>query len=305
MKQGKVLVAGWFSFEDMGATAGDLLSKNIIGQWLQESGLSFDVALAESFAEQGCVDWKLSDPSAYTMVIFVCGPFGNGSPVAEMLERFGHCQLVGVNLSLLQPLSEWNPFSLLLERDSSLTSFPDLTFYGKKKKVPVVGIILAHKQKEYGAKSLHDQANAAINRLIARTEMSAVPIDTSLKNNAGGLRTAAEIESLIAAMDVVITTRLHGTVLALKNGVPVVAIDPVAGGAKISLQTKTIGWPVLLNTEHLSDETLAEALGYCLTDEAVLRAQECTDSATLIIGERKKLFIDGIRTLTGANSPTA
>ena len=47
------------------------------------------------------------------------------------------------------------------------------------------------------------------------------------------LRTAEEVESLIARMDVVLTTRLHGLVLALKHGVPVVAIDPIAGGAKL------------------------------------------------------------------------
>ena len=34
-------------------------------------------------------------------------------------------------------------------------------------------------------------------------------------------------------MDAVVTTRLHGTVLAIKNGVPPVVIDPIAGGRKV------------------------------------------------------------------------
>ena len=50
-------------------------------------------------------------------------------------------------------------------------------------------------------------------------------IDTRLDvPNNSGLRTPAEIESLIAAMDVMVTTRLHGTVLALRNGVPAIPL---------------------------------------------------------------------------------
>jgi polysaccharide pyruvyl transferase WcaK-like protein len=46
--------------------------------------------------------------------------------------------------------------------------------------------------------------------------------------------------------DVVVTTRLHGLVLALKQGVPVLAVDPVAGGARVATQAAAWGWPVLL-----------------------------------------------------------
>jgi hypothetical protein len=34
----KILVAGWFSFEGMGATAGNLLSKDIVCDWLDQAG---------------------------------------------------------------------------------------------------------------------------------------------------------------------------------------------------------------------------------------------------------------------------
>jgi polysaccharide pyruvyl transferase WcaK-like protein len=51
---------------------------------------------------------------------------------------------------------------------------------------------------------------------------------------------------VIARADVVVTTRLHGLVLALKQGVPVLAVDPVAGGARVATQAAAWGWPVLL-----------------------------------------------------------
>jgi hypothetical protein len=35
----KILVSGWFSFEQMGATAGDLYSKDIVCQWLDSASV--------------------------------------------------------------------------------------------------------------------------------------------------------------------------------------------------------------------------------------------------------------------------
>ena len=64
------------------------------------------------------------------------------------------------------------------------------------------------------------------------------------------------------------TTRLHGLVLALKNGVPVVAIDPEAGGAKLARQAKTVGWPICFIADELDSRALEDALDYCLTDDA-------------------------------------
>ena len=69
----KVILAGWYSFEQMGASAGDLLTRDLVCQWLDEISLSYDVALAPPFA--GGVDWRAVDPSQYDYVIFACGPF--------------------------------------------------------------------------------------------------------------------------------------------------------------------------------------------------------------------------------------
>ncbi|HKO82122.1 MAG TPA: hypothetical protein VJU78_17060, partial [Chitinophagaceae bacterium] len=115
----RVLIAGWFSFDDMGATAGDMIARDIVCQWLIESNINADVADSPKFPYAGGINWRLSDPNNYTDLLFVCGPFGNGWPVTELLQRFDHCRLIGVNLSLLQSLDEWDPFSLLIERDSS------------------------------------------------------------------------------------------------------------------------------------------------------------------------------------------
>jgi len=273
----RALVAGWFSFEGMGATAGDLLVRDVVCEWLNRAGCPYDLALAKPFP--GGVDWQTADAGAYSHVVFVCGPFGNGWPVTEFLSRFAGRKLIGVNLSMLEALETWNPFDLLLERDSSAGSRPDLAFLSRRPPVPVVGLVLIHAQSEYGERGLQHAANDALRRLVASREMSAIAIDTRLDSNGTGLRTPAEVESVIARMDVILTTRLHGLVLALKNSVPAVVIDPVAGGAKIRRQTETIGWPLLFTADALDDDELARAFDHCLTAEARIQARECAAHA--------------------------
>jgi len=287
----RVLVAGWFSFDDMGATAGDMIARDMVCQWLNEVYIHADVADSAKFPYEGGVDWRRADTSIYTDLLFVCGPFGNGWPVTDLLERFKHCRLLGLNLSLMQSLDVWNPFSLLIERDSSRRNNPDITLYAGPPTIPVAGIILSHKQKEYGNKSLHETANVAIHQLLNKVEVARVSIDTSLLENSGGLRTSGEVESLIAKMDLVITTRLHGTALAIKNGIPVIAIDPISGGAKITSQVEALNWPLLFNAGELEEDKLLEAFNYCLTPDARFKAMECAAAAVKKIETIKESFL--------------
>ena len=272
----RALVCGWFSFEEMGATAGDLLSRELVCGRLREAGIDYDVAVAPPF--DGGVRLSAVDPGGYTHLVFVCGPFGNGWPITELLPRFQHCRLVGVNLSMLQPLDEWNPFDVLLERDSSRTARPDLSFLSVAPLVPVVGAVLVHPQLEYDH-GRHAEAEAAIDRLLESRELSVVRIDTRLDVNAYGMRSAGQVESVIARMDAIVTTRLHGLVLALKNGVPVVAVDPIDGGAKVVRQARTLDWPHVFVADQVDDEQLQEALGWCLTDDGRRAARECAAAA--------------------------
>lgn len=284
----KALVAGWFSFPDGHATAGDLITRDLICEWLDAASIPYKVALAAHFA--GGVDWRSVDPDAFTHVIFVCGPFGRDEYEQEFLARFQHCRLIGMDLSMKIPLEEWNPFDLLIERDSSEGAHPDISFIAKKPPVPVVGVCLVEHYEDAPV----EEANVAIRRLLASREMAVVPIDTRLDENSTGLRTPAEVESLLARMDAVVTTRLHGTVLSLKNGVPVVAIDPEVGGWKIRRQTELIGWPVCFAVDQLTDEDLQRALDYCLTEEAHTKARECRDRAIAMVEEVKREFIDSL-----------
>jgi len=288
----KCLVAGWFSFEQMGASAGDLLARDLACEWLERAGFLYDIALAPPF--RGGVDWRFADPKTYSHVLFVCGPFGNGEPITEFLSHFSGCSVIGLNVTMLESLDIWNPFDVLFERDSSATSRPDITFLSPKSQVPVVGTVLIDTQPEYKEKDLRLSANEAITKLVASREMATVPIDTRLDINRTSLRSPAEVESLIAAMDLVLTTRLHGLVLALKNGVPAIAIDSVSGGAKIKRQAESIGWPIVFTVDSIPEETLLEAFGYCLTEDARKTAIKCKDKAAVMIRKTREEFIEAM-----------
>ena len=265
----KALIAGWFSFENSDATAGDLLACDVVCEWLAHAGIPADVARASPFP--GGVDLRRVDPAEYPIVVFVCGPFMPNAWEAGFLGRFAHAFVVGVNLSMPVPLEEWNPFDVLLERDSSRTSRPDLSLLAGNPLVPVVGVCLVEPYDE----AVVPVANAAVERLLARREMAVVRIDTRLDINTTGLRTKAEVESLLARMDAVVTTRLHGTVLSLRNGVPALVIDPEIGGGRIRRQAEVMGWPIVFTPDMLDETRLEDALTWCLSGPAREQARRC------------------------------
>jgi hypothetical protein len=151
--------------------------------------------------------------------------------------------------------------------------------------------VLIDAQPEYAERDLRQEATDAIRRLLASREMSVVAIDTRLDRNRGGLRTPREVESLIARMDAVLTTRLHGTVLALKNGVPAVVIDAVRGGDKVIRQARRLGWPAAFTADACSDEDLDAALDYCLTADARAKAAECAERGRAEVARIRDEFV--------------
>ena len=73
--------------------------------------------------------------------------------------------------------------------------------------------------------------------------------------------------------------------LALKNGVPAVALDPVAGGAKISRQAAVVGWPLVFTPDALDAGSLQDALDFALTEDARREARACAERARSKLAE--------------------
>ncbi len=288
--EGRVLVTGWFSFIHGEATAGDLMAGEVACGWLERAGRPYDVAFSPVF-DKG-VDLRTADPEDYTDVVFVCGP-ARGWQIEDLTERFSGCRLIGLDLSVTGP--DAVPFDVLFERDGPGVAWPDLSFLSPPELLPVVGLILTHPQPEYGERSRHDEVHAAIKSAVYSRPLSVVPFDTRVDPTSEEFRSAAEVESLVARLDAVVTTRMHGLVHALRAGIPVLAVDSISGGAKVKSQAVAVGWPAILTADELSEDRLAEMLDYIFTGEARTTARACAARAANALRPVREGFFSTLR----------
>jgi hypothetical protein len=244
---GRVLIVGWPSFLHGEATAGDVLAMEAARGALSNAGFRCDLAWSPVFRPGGRT-LEDSPPQDYDHLVFTCGPV-HGWQVRQLHERYRDCYRVAVGVSVIDPADPAvTGFHRVLPRDAPGTAGRlDLAAAVPVPTVPVAAVILAGAQPEYEARGRHAPLMEELGTWLATLYCARVVVDTRLAH--GDWRspaTAAQVEAVIARADVVVTTRLHGLVLALKNGVPALAIDPVAGGAKVAAQAAAWGWPVLL-----------------------------------------------------------
>ncbi len=276
----RALIIGHFS------TIGDVDSLAYVTELLREEGVGYDVL---PFNEKltpyidGAIRRSDLDPSTYSHVIVVCGPFWPELLVRRgiNLEWFAHCTRIGVNLTMLEPTETWNPFHLLLERDSDRFVRPDVTFLQHSSVVPVVGLCTIDRQREYGGSQRHSAAVGLMRQLVDARRLAAVEIDTRWPayRNSGGLGSSAQVTAVLERMDAVLTNRLHGMVYALKSGVPVLAIDPVEAGGKLTAQAGVLGWPAVSTVAAATPGWLESSLDWCLSEEGRKAAQDVSGTA--------------------------
>ena len=209
--------------------------------------------------------------------MFTCGP-AHGWQVEQLHERYQPCHRVAVGVSVVDPADPAvTGFHHVLARDAPGTAGRlDLAAAVPVPAVPVAAVILANAQPEYAARGRHATLTQELGEWLATLDCARVAVDTRLAPaDWRSPATAAQVEAVIARTDLVVTTRLHGLVLALKNGVPAVAIDPVAGGAKVAAQAAAWGWPVLLPRSAppvLDRDELDQLWAWCRSAEGRARA---------------------------------
>jgi hypothetical protein len=291
----RALIIGFFS------TVGDTESLAVVKEWLDEEGMPYDVAaysrrvatVLPSAQAVGDVN-----PEIYSHLVVVCGPCWPAvfAQQGVDLTRFRHCIRIGVNLTMIEGVAAWNPFDLLLERDSDRTIRPDLTFQRDVKIVPVVGTCVIGKQAEYGSRQRHGDVQAWIRRLLLETGAAEISVDTRWPReaNESNLDGPEQIASVLSRLDLVMTNRLHGMVFSLKAGVPALVIDGIEGGGKVLAQAERIGWPAAVRADLTSAQELCELFEWCLTPEAKILARERAACAREEGAEMKAAFKQGL-----------
>jgi len=276
----RVLVTGWSGVLHGEATAGDVLAMQAVVDALTAVGTACDTGWSEVMCPPGGLRLADADPARYTHLVWVCGPL-HGAPVTETAARFARCRRVAVGVSVLDPADPAvAAFDVVVPRDSpGRRGLPDLAARPATSSVPVVAVFLTHGQQEYGARRRHDEVGVALGRWLGSRDLARLDLDTRLDPRDWRLAaTPGQVESVLRRVDAVVTTRLHGLVLALKNGVPVVAVDPVDGGAKVTAQARAWDWPVL-GADRLDPAVLDAALAVALSDAGRAAATRAAASA--------------------------
>ncbi|MTE21780.1 polysaccharide pyruvyl transferase family protein [Streptomyces sp. TRM43335] len=262
----RALLTGWFSFLHGEATAGDVLALHRLQEILEDSGIPHETAWSPGF-RPGELSLEDADPARYTHVVFVCGPL-HGPQVAALHERYAHCVRVAVGVSVIDPDEPAvRGFHRVLPRDADgarptadlAAAAPPLSA------TPVAGVVLTHGQGEYGGRRRHGEVAERVTGWLAGLDCARVELDTRLARDDWRLcATPDQLQSVLARLDVVVTDRLHGLVLALRAGVPALAVDPVAGGAKVTAQARVHRWPALVPAERLTERELGRWWRWCL-----------------------------------------
>jgi hypothetical protein len=255
---GPILVTGWFSFADGEITAGDLLALTAVLDALRAAGHTAEVAWSPHFRPES-LQLADADPDRYSHLLFVCGPV-SGPQVAALHDRFPRCRRIAVGVSVIDrgdPASAG--FDLILARDGP-GSVPqrDLAAAVRLDRgqppLPVVGVSLTTGQGEYGPRRRHEPVAARLTSWLKTKPCAPVVLETRLDRRDWRLcSTEYALTALIGKLDLVLTMRLHGLALALRAGIPALAVDPVAGGGKVTAQARAWQWPAIVAAEQTAD----------------------------------------------------
>ncbi|SED00687.1 polysaccharide pyruvyl transferase family protein [Streptomyces melanosporofaciens] len=266
---GRVLLTGWFSFPDGEVTAGDALALRRIRACLDHLGIPYDVAWSAGYRPDAL---HLSEAAGhlYTHLVFLCGP-AHGPQVEELHRSFPSCVRIAVGTSVIDGSAPAvTGFHHVLSRDApgGVRPVPDLAAAAPTGPgAPVVGVVLTHGQGEYAGARRHAEVAATLTRWLAAKDCACLELTTRLDAHDWRLcTTAGQFESVVGRLDLVVTDRLHGLVLALRAGVPALAVDPVAGGAKVSAQGRALSWPATLGAGQCVRAELDRWWSWCLGD---------------------------------------
>ncbi|RYE51294.1 MAG: hypothetical protein EOP21_01755 [Hyphomicrobiales bacterium] len=248
----------WGSFKGGGATLGDLWAVNNLSADLNRHGIGHQI-ISSSF------DWPghrrvehlfyLRHPK---LLVFVCGPLASWRKLNDFLDIHSGAGLIAAGVSVLanQPTMVQR-FDRIVARDGVAGATFDLAI--SKVTPPIasegirrVGLCLRGRQNEFGRATLHDKAEAMILALIGRHKLEVLDIDTVLRPG----NMPADIEAAFNSVDCVLTTRMHGGLMSLAAGKPVIAIDQVPGTAKVSEVMGRTGWPHVFSAAAVDDDQL-------------------------------------------------
>lgn len=256
-------LAWWGSIEGGGETIGDLYALRRVAKLVAahcDEIVILSKVVYDELRDVAVVraEWNSLAPHWQDALIFVCGPVIRGSSsFRALISVFRDCRKIGIGVSVLPSSSAdfWQPFDQLVARDGIAGAVGDLAFSSRASRYDTtgpLGICLRGAQREYGAGNCLDvQAAELVKLAIERSRRSHLYLDTRLH---GDPAAAERIVHTFASCSVVLSTRLHGCLLALSLGIPFIAVDQIKGGAKVLSEASRLGWRAAWGADDTSAE---------------------------------------------------
>ena len=258
-----------------GATIGDLHAVSNVSRALAKANWEHGVLTAAELSSSGHKSIRyLSDvKSGIKRLVFVCGPLVDSPELSYCLARHKSARKIAVGVSILpNHLHMAGRFDAILPRDGAPGAIFDLALATRGFELPaelqqhpspLAAVCLRGRQTEYGPGRLDQAARAQeiVETALLRTGIRSINIDTRLRPD----NTAAQIEEKFRSVDLVLTTRMHGALYSLASGKPVVAIDQIPGGAKVTEVLRKLQWPLIHSIADINETILVDCIHEALS----------------------------------------
>ncbi|TIS53929.1 MAG: polysaccharide pyruvyl transferase family protein [Mesorhizobium sp.] len=300
-----ITLVWWGSFEGGGgATIGDLHAVKNLSAALRQAGHEHNVLSHPTLGIAG--HRQISDlfdmRREIETLVFVCGPIVQADQLADLLTVHRNARKIAVGVSVISGHQDIAArFDAILARDGLPRPSFDLAILrsepcavpptGKRLKA---GLCFRGDQQDYGAGMTEWlRAERLLSQLAEAFGLETEPIDTVLRPG----NEAAKIERQFETVDLILTTRLHGSLYGLSKGKPVIAIDQVRGMGKVKPILDRIGWPLAYSIEEANETSLADQMRRTLAEWPV---EALTSSQTTILHLSSKARADAVALIAQA-----
>lgn len=256
----------WWGIVPWGATLGDLRAVEHLSAALQKQGVSHSIISHPDYGFPGHV--PVSDLSTIRRTIetmvFVCGPIVSSGKLKMFFLEHRRARKFAAGVSVLDNhASMAGKFDRIIARDGMLPSYFDLAITETTapldrapNRPPRIGLCLRGKQRDYGQGAARfELAEQLLRKTAEDLGGTVVEIDTVIRSG----NTADQIEEQIRSIDLMLTTRLHGSLFSLAFGKPVIAVDQVNGTAKVKRVLDRLDWPFVFSTDSVTQEEITAA----------------------------------------------
>lgn len=271
----KPILIVWWGARSRQGTVGDCLAVCNVVFALQQRGAEVEIAADRGFQFTGArsVNWWTVNPFRYRCVVFVCGPLTNSWYFRLLFSKFAWVRKVAVGVSVLEPRQRFTrSFDTIVARDGLPESHFDLAVAGEliphHAERPYVLVCLRGHQSEYGAAVCH---SARVDELIWHTtQRLGLPVKAVNMTVTPHTDALGHVHRSFSQARLVLTTRLHGALFALRHGVPFIAVDQIEGGRKLTSVVRKLGWEYLYPAD-VQQAGLDAACHRVLLDENISR----------------------------------